>query len=33
MTVLTGDTDKGEINSMCDVLDAIEKKRYEKGED
>ena len=31
MTVLTGDTDKGEINSMCDVLDAIEKKGFDTG--
>ena len=27
-----GDCEKGEIHNMCDVLDAIEKKGYDKGE-
>ena len=27
-----GECEKGEIHNMCDVLDAIEKKGYDKGE-
>ena len=28
-----GESEKGDIRNMCDVLDAIEKKGYKKGEE